>query len=230
MATKFFLIFFVSVISKDNCLFRSFPRSLVDTIRSGLQISFMFILFLIHWQNEPFLHKSQNLSEYWSRSGYVITSILGLLVILNVGPEKQIGIALTIVNVFIFVVIIWYVIIQTDRYKSFVKVMRKQLDFSLNIYSPKLDFAKHIKRRIWQETWTTLLLTSEQFKMCDGKTVAFSQSPFRPPYLLNFSGTVAERHVENLKIIRQIGIKNYTSAMAPLSASLAKLRSTIVNN
>jgi len=66
--------------------------------------------------------------------------------------------------------------------------------------------------------------------MCDGKTVAFSQSSFRPPYLLNFSGTVAERHIENLKIIRQIGIKNYISAMAPLPASLAKLRFTIVNN
>ncbi|CAG8473103.1 3957_t:CDS:2 [Funneliformis caledonium] len=179
---------------------------------------------------EPFLDKGQNLSEYWSRAGYVITSVLVLLTVLKIGPGKQISYAMIATDFIVGAFVVWYIIVQTNRYKSFVKVMRKRLDFSLNIYSPKLDFAKHIKRRVWQETWSTLLLTSEQFKMRDGKTVAFSQSPFRPPYLLNFSGTVAERHVENLKIIRQIGINNYISAMAPLPESLAKLRLSIVNN
>ncbi|CAG8515043.1 15568_t:CDS:2 [Rhizophagus irregularis] len=230
MANKFFLIFLVCVISKDNCLFRSFSRSRIETINYGLQVTFMVILFVLHWRNEPFLYKSQNLSEYWSRAGYVITTVLGLLTVLKVGPERKITIAVIAINVFILLIVFWHIVIHTDRYKSFVKVMKKRLDFSLNIYSPRLDFAKHIKRRVWQETWTTLLLTSEQFKMHENKTVAFSQSPFRPPYLLNFSGTAAERHVENLKIIRQIGIKNYTSAMAPLSTSLIKLRSIIVDN
>ncbi|CAI2166476.1 7591_t:CDS:2 [Funneliformis geosporum] len=227
------------LLMKDTCPYnflynayndKSFARVRVDTVRSSLQILLMFILLLIHWRSEPFLYMGQNLSEYWSRAGYVITSILGLLTILKVGPERQINYALIALNLIVGVVVVWHIIEQTNRYKSFVKVMRKRLDFSLNIYSPKLDFAKHIKRRVWQETWSTLLLTSEQFKMRDGKTVAFSQSTFRPPYLLNFSGTVAERHVENLKIIRQIGIKNYISAMAPLPESLAKLRLTIVNN
>lgn len=230
MANKFFLILLVCVISKDNCLFRSFPRARIETINYSLQVTFMAILFVIHWRNEPFLYRSQNLSEYWSRAGYVITTVLGLLTVLKVGPKQKITIAVIAINVFILVIVFWHIVIQTDRYKSFVKVMKKRLDFSLNIYSPRLNFAKHIKRRVWQETWTTLLLTSEQFRMHENKTVAFSQSPFRPPYLLNFSGTVAERHVENLKIIRQIGIKNYTSAMAPLSTSLIKLRSIIVNN
>ncbi|RIA81350.1 hypothetical protein C1645_700902 [Glomus cerebriforme] len=230
MANKFFLIFLVCVISKDNCLFRSYPRQRMDTILYCLQVTLMVALFLIHWRYEPFLFRNQNLSEYFSRVGYVITTVLGLLIVLKVGPENQIYIAVVVTTGLTFVIVVWCIIMQTHRYKSFVKVMKKRLDFSLNIYSPKLNFAKHIKRRIWQETWTTLLLTSEQFKMHDGKTVAFSQSPFRPPYLLNFSGTVSERHVENLKIMRQIGIKNYTSAMAPLPESLIKLRSTIVNN
>jgi hypothetical protein len=229
MANKFFLIFIVCVISKDNCLFRSFSRIRIDIINHSLQVTLMVILFAIHWKTEPFLYRSQNLGEYWSRAGYVITTVLILLIVLKVGPEKKINTAATAINIFILLIVLWHVILQTDRYKSFVKVMKKRLDFSLNIYSPKLNFAKHIKRRVWQETWTTLLLTSEQFKMHENKTVAFSQSPFRPPYLLNFSGTVAERHVENLKIIRQIGIKNYISATTPLAASLIKLRSIIVD-
>jgi len=108
--------------------------------------------------------------------------------------------------------------------------MKKRLDFSINIYSPKLDFDKHIKRRIWQETWTTLFLTSEQFKMDETAVVAFSTSHYRPPYLLNFNDTVAERHIENLKIIRHIGIRQYTASTAPLPGSLAKLRLRIVDD
>ncbi|CAG8827336.1 7714_t:CDS:2, partial [Racocetra persica] len=163
--------------------------------------------FLYNGESEPFLHPSQNISEYWSRTSYVIAAILGIFVILKVGQSHI-----------------------TDQYKKFIKNTKKRLDFSLNIYSPKLDFTKHIKRRVWQETWSALILTSDQLKVPSGKVIAYSQSPHRPPYLLNFSGSVAERHVENLKIMKHIGLKHYTTSLAPLPISLEKLRIKIVNN
>ncbi|CAG8721789.1 16102_t:CDS:2, partial [Cetraspora pellucida] len=194
-------ILIISTISENNCLFRHASRNNVSLVRQILQIFLMLLLLFIHWKSEPFLQPSQNTSEYWSRSSYVITAILGI-----------------------------FVILQTDRYKRFIKNTKKRLDFSLNIYSPRLDFTKHIKRRVWQETWSSLILTSDQLKIPTGKVVAYSQSPHRPPYLLNFSGSVAERHVENLKIMKHIGLKHYTTSLAPLPISLEKLRIKIVNN
>ncbi|CAG8644902.1 29056_t:CDS:2, partial [Racocetra persica] len=220
----------VSLISKDNCIFRNTPRTRIESIRQGLQIVLMVLLLLIHWRNEPYIFASQNASEYWTRSGYVITAILGMIVILKVGPYQWISICIIVINCIVGIAVMWYILKETGPYQNFVKIIKKRLDFSINIYSPNLDFSKHIKRRIWQETWTTLFLTSEKFKMSKDKIVAYSQSPYRPPYLLNFTGSVAERHVENLKIIRQIGIRRYTASLSPLPSSLIGLRTKILNN
>ncbi|CAG8623522.1 8765_t:CDS:2 [Cetraspora pellucida] len=230
MANKFFNILLVSLISKDNCIFRNMPRTRIESIRQALQIVLMVLLLIIHWRNEPYIFASQNSSEYWTRTGYVITVVLGMVVILKVGPYQGISIGIIIINCIVGIVMIWYILKETGPYQNFVKIIKKRLDFSINIYSPNLDFSKHIKRRIWQETWTTLFLTSEHFKMPKDKIVAYSQSPHRPPYLLNFTGSVAERHVENLKIIKQIGIRRYTVSLSPLPSSLIELRTMILNN
>ncbi|CAG8460586.1 482_t:CDS:2 [Dentiscutata heterogama] len=230
MANKFFNILLVSLISKDNCIFRNTPRTRIESIRQGIQIVLMVLLFFIHWRNEPYLIATQNASEYWTRSGYVITVILGMIVVLKIGPYQGISISIIVINCIIGIAVVWYILKETQPYQNFVKIIKKRLDFSINIYSPNLDFQKHIKRRIWQETWTTLFLTSERFKMEKDKIVAYSQSPYRPPYLLNFMGSVAERHVENLKIIRHIGIRRYTASLSPLPSSLVSLRTKILNN
>ncbi|CAG8610899.1 10825_t:CDS:2, partial [Dentiscutata heterogama] len=231
MANKFLSILLISTISEDNCIFRYAQETTsISLIRQSIQIFLMLLLLFIHWRSEPFLHPSQNISEYWSRSGYVIAAILGMFVVLKIGDYNIVSIILVIINLFIGLLVVWHLFKQTNGYKRFVKNMKKRLDFSLNIYSPKLDFSKHIKRRVWQETWTSLILTSDQLKIPPGKVIAYSQSSHRPPYLLNFSGSVAERHVENLKIMKQIGIKKYTTSLAPLPISLEKLRLKIVNN
>ncbi|CAG8784912.1 12733_t:CDS:2, partial [Racocetra fulgida] len=215
------------LLEKDICPYNFLYN---ESIRQGLQIVLMVLLLLIHWRNEPYIFASQNASEYWTRSGYVITAILGMVVILKVGPYQGISICIIVINCIVGIAVLWYILKETGPYQNFVKIIKKRLDFSINIYSPNLDFSKHIKQRIWQETWTTLFLTSEKFKMSKDKIVAYSQSPYRPPYLLNFTGSVAERHVENLKIIRQIGIRRYTASLSPLPSSLIELRTRILNN
>lgn len=44
------------------------------------------------------------------------------------------------------------------------------------------------------------LLTGNEFKMHGAIPVRYLEDECDPPYLLNFKGTVAERHVENLKV------------------------------
>jgi hypothetical protein len=75
--------------------------------------------------------------------------------------------------------------------------------------SDSLDISpssKHLKQRIWQESITTLLLAAPQCKMPSSQKLIFvdgnedTSEESTPPYLLHFSGSPAERHIENLKV------------------------------
>lgn len=230
MFTKLMAVVIVVLFSKDNCLFRGFERKIIESIRASLQILLTVGLIYRHYRTQPFLYASQNVSEYWSRACTVATSVIGLFVVLNVGPVSvnTLGVMLVATYVLMCVVVIWFVIRQTQKFQAMVKTIQQRLDFSLEIYNPKLNYFKHIKRRIWQETWTTTLLVEETFKMPRDKVVAYSQSPHRPPYLLNFSGTVAERHVENLRIVRHIGLRSYSQACQFLTPAMVRKRTLIL--
>jgi hypothetical protein len=59
--------------------------------------------------------------------------------------------------------------------------------------------------------------------------IAFSSGLDTPPYLLFSNGSIAERHVENLKIMRTIGAKKYVEACRDLSAEETLLRQKAYN-
>ena len=44
------------------------------------------------------------------------------------------------------------------------------------------------------------LLASKSYKMPESQELNFASGRFVPPYLLEFQGTVGERHVENLQV------------------------------
>ncbi|KAF9916457.1 hypothetical protein BX616_003699 [Lobosporangium transversale] len=230
MFNKLLAVVIVVLFSKDNCLFRGYERRTIEATRAGLQIVFTVSLIYRHYRTKPFLYASQNLSEYWSRACTVVTSVIGLFIVLKVGPlsVNALGIMLVAAYILMCVIVIWFVIRQTQKFQIMLKQIQQRLDFSLEIFNPKLNYFKHIKRRIWQETWTTTLLIDDSFKMPENKIVAYSQSPHRPPYLLNFAGTVAERHVENLRIVRQIGLRSYSQACQFLTPVMVRKRTLIL--
>ena len=77
--------------------------------------------------------------------------------------------------------------------------------FYMHLTAFRVDLSSnspHAKRRIWQEAVTTLLLTDEHCHIPEGQKMEYKQAANGeyPPYLLNFKGSPAERHVENLKV------------------------------
>jgi hypothetical protein len=246
MTMKFLLIFLVVVFSKDNCLFRSMPRQRISTIAQSLNIVLSVLYFIPHWKSEPYIYSNFNTAEYWSRFAYLIASFVGLLIILHTGPIQGYGIGLLIINISILIIIIWSLRKETNmRYavsgsaygsrsisggvRSFGK---KELEFSFDVSSSGLDFDKFIKERIWQDTWTKLLLINDKFKpsaFSTGKTLLFNEEN-EVPYLLNFSGSVGERHIENSKILSTVGPQSYVLSLKPLSSSMSSIRSKILNN
>ncbi|KAG9068273.1 hypothetical protein KI688_011868 [Linnemannia hyalina] len=230
MLNKLIAVVIVVLFSKDNCIFRGYERRIIESVRAGLQIVFTVSLIYRVYRTKPFLYASQNVSEYWSRACTVATSVIGLFIVLNVGPVSvnTLGIMLIATYVLMCIIVVWFSIRQTQKFQVMLKQIQQRLDFSLEIYNPRLNYFKHIKRRIWQETWTTTLLVENSFKMPADTVVAYSQSPHRPPYLLNFKGTVAERHVENLRIVRQIGLRSYSQACQFLTPAMVRKRTLIL--
>ncbi|KAF9920415.1 hypothetical protein FBU30_009774 [Linnemannia zychae] len=230
MLNKLIAVVIVVLFSKDNCIFRGYERRIIESIRAGLQIIFTVSLIYRVYRTKPFLYASQNVSEYWSRACTVATSVIGLFIVLNVGPVSvnTLGIMLIATYVLMCIIVVWFSIRQTQKFQVMLKQIQQRLDFSLEIYNPRLNYFKHIKRRIWQETWTATLLVEESFKMPSDTVIAYSQSPHRPPYLLNFKGSVAERHVENLRIVRQIGLRSYSQACQFLTPAMVKKRTLIL--
>ncbi|PBK70305.1 hypothetical protein ARMSODRAFT_885031 [Armillaria solidipes] len=220
---KFSTLVIIAVIDPDNCLFRSFSRSTISIVRQVLLLISTIGFFLAQCIVAPFLDPVNNASEWTSRLNYVATATIALLVALDVPGQNIYNVYLLyIIYIITYGLSIYFTIINLGPVRRMVKRLARRIDFSIDIFSPRLDLSPlspHTKRRIWQESITALLLTSPECRIPAKQRMVYAQardSEF-PPYLLNFCGTPAERHAENLKILREIGSLKYNKASALLS-------------
>ncbi|KAK0559210.1 hypothetical protein OC844_004578 [Tilletia horrida] len=205
-------VLIISVLTRNNCLWRFQHTKTMLLIQQGILIGWMSTLLGVHILIKPFVDMISNRSEMVSRIGYVLTAILGLLVALNVnGSTVYRSTILYIVQGFSYTFNFYFTLAGTGIFEHAVKRAQKRLDFSLDIFSPALDMEKHVRRRIWEETFSTILLAAPSYRMPVNQLVAFATSDVDkwPPYLLNFQNSAAERHVENIKLIRELGTTVY---------------------
>ncbi|PWN43949.1 hypothetical protein IE81DRAFT_287997 [Ceraceosorus guamensis] len=203
-------ILVIGIVTKDNCLFRSMPGRTMLVVQQSTLIVLWSVLFAIHLYVVPFNDRISNRSELVSRAGYVLTAVVGLLVALQVqGSTVYRSTILYLIQALTYAGNIYFSLAGTGWMEHLVKRAQSRIDFSIDIFSPALDLDKHVKRRIWQETLSTLLLCARPYHMRPGKVVAFSIADDWPPYMLWFEGSPAERHVENLKILKAIGSDTY---------------------
>ncbi|GAA5877534.1 hypothetical protein JCM3774_005898 [Rhodotorula dairenensis] len=220
---KLLNVFIVVVIQKNNCVFRHYSTTYLSVIRQGCLLAFLSLYSLFAMRTLPYLDIPSNSSDVCSRVGYSLLAMLGLLAALGFCKTDPAQLA---VNIVLYTLSLYFVLIGTSWAQNLVKKAQRRLDFSIDIFSPSLDVNKHVNRRIWQETLATLFLCSPEFAMPAHQPLVFSEET--PPYLLGFSGSAAERLVENLKILRTLGLPAYQDAVARLSdPRLNKLRETI---
>ncbi|GAC95836.1 hypothetical protein PHSY_003413 [Pseudozyma hubeiensis SY62] len=204
----------IGVLAKDNCLFRSFRTRTMLVVQQGALIAVMASLLGVHLIIRPFVDKIGNRSEMVSRIGYVLTATIGLLVALNVqGSTVYNTTILYIIQGFTYGGNIYFALLGMSFVAHQVKRWQSRVDYTIDIFSPLLDITKHIKRRVWEETLSILILCGREYHMPLEQVIAFSVSDEDkwPPYLIDFQGSVAERHIENLKVVKQIGIEAYRS-------------------
>ncbi|KAF9568432.1 hypothetical protein CPC08DRAFT_702456 [Agrocybe pediades] len=210
----------VAIIDPDNCFFRSLSRSTVPIIRQTLLLLSTLCFFIAQCTFTPFMDPVNNASEWTSRLNYLSTSATALAITLNI-PGKDIVDSYVLYSIYIvtYGLGFYFSCINFNWMQKIVKRLTRRIDFSIDIFSPRLDVSStsiHTKRRIWQEAISALLLTNSDCKIPKRQSMTFAQardSEF-PPYLLDFLGTPGERHVENLKILREVGSMTYTKAVA----------------
>ncbi|KAJ2769137.1 hypothetical protein IWQ56_002670 [Coemansia nantahalensis] len=78
-------------------------------------------------------------------------------------------------------------------------------------YDPRLR--RLLIERVWQDTWSAILLASRDFRLLPNHRVAFCRTEVHPPYMVNYIGFAAERHLENLHLYDAIGRDAYCRAV-----------------
>ncbi|PWN32852.1 uncharacterized protein FA14DRAFT_110116, partial [Meira miltonrushii] len=209
----------ISIFTQQNCIFHKADVRKMLVIQQSALICMQSVLLCAHLSIQPFVDMLSNRSELCSRFGYVMTAVIGLLVALQVkGSTVYQSALLYVVQALTYSGNIYFSIAGTSWMSHWIKRLQVRIDFSIDIFSPVLQLEKHIKRRIWQETLSTILLSGPEYRMPIGQMVTFSVDDHWPPYLLQFRGTIAERHIENLKIVKSVGMTSYQDALNMLDA------------
>lgn len=216
---KLSTLLIISVFTQQNCLWQHRSTREMLVIQQSVLIGIQSLLLGIHLAIKPFVDQISNRSELVSRSSYTVTSIIGLLVALQVqGSTVYQSVILYIVQAITYVFNIYFTLIGTSWAGHLIKRLQRRFDFSVDVFSPVIDLERHVKRRVWQETLSTILLVGQEYRMPLAQTVTFAIDDNWPPYLLQFRGSIAERHVENLKIFKSIGVNDYKCNIARLYA------------
>ncbi|KAG8792908.1 hypothetical protein FRC12_004494 [Ceratobasidium sp. 428] len=229
----------VTLVSPDSCLALSLAKNRIsrDSLaiaRQAVLLAAMIGFLFLQAVAAPFVDPVSNASEWTSRMNFVLTSLLGLLVALNVpGQAFWNGWGLYAVYIFTYGLTVYFTVVNWNWMHRVIKRLTRRVDFGIDIFSPRLDISpssKHLVQRIWQESITTLLLAAPQCQMPASQKMMFvdgaevTSEELTPPYLLDFAGSPAERHVENLKILREVGRKAY---QRPLQMSQEDQQRTI---
>ncbi|KAF9535429.1 hypothetical protein CPB83DRAFT_841727 [Crepidotus variabilis] len=220
LIAKLCTLLIVAVIDSDNCLFRKFPRDKVGLARQSLLVVSSFGFFIGQMIVAPFIDPLNNASEWTSRLNYVSTSLTTLIVIIDI-PAKKIFETYVLYTIYIITygLSFYFIVANTGWMQNLIKIISRRIDFSIDVFSPRLDTSAssiHTKRRIWQESISTMLLTNPECHIPPDQTMTFARTRESdyPPYLLGFKDTPGERHVENLKILRDVGTQAYNRAVA----------------
>ncbi|KAJ1918544.1 hypothetical protein H4219_002558 [Mycoemilia scoparia] len=216
MYWKFVLVFITVVFRKDNCWARNKSRHSMDTARQVLLMLFSLLFLYRHNRRRPFFDPTANLSELISRAVTMLASIFSIaLALVSIDTNKHKGLTITVIilNSLAVLVILYFLLMSTKFMRRWMSGGRNQLVFSPGVLTANSERDPMLHRlaieRVWQDTWSAILLASRDFRLLPNKRLEFSVTQARPPFLIDFHGYPAERHLENLRICENVGIENF---------------------
>ena len=88
MLIKLFNVLVITLVTKDNCVFRHRSRLWLGIVRQGSLLAFMSLYFGLELWSAPYISLPANHSDLVSRSGYVVIVFFGLMAALGTKGQK----------------------------------------------------------------------------------------------------------------------------------------------
>ncbi|KAJ1673419.1 hypothetical protein EV182_005272, partial [Spiromyces aspiralis] len=220
MFWKLAAIFITVVFRKDNCWGREKSRRSMDTARQVLIMLYTLLFVYRHHRRRPFFDPTANTSELISRCSQTAISVLSIALYLgNFSSHSHtvVSAIVLVVGTLCLVALLYFLFMSSRLIHRMLVTSRKSLVFSPGILTAGSERDPLLHRlvieRVWQDTWSAILLASRDFRLLPTQALEFSESRARPPYLVGFKGYASERHLENLRICEKTGLKLYYNSV-----------------
>ncbi|KAJ2780274.1 hypothetical protein H4R18_003548 [Coemansia javaensis] len=211
------------VLSKDNCWARGRARAAMDAARNGVLLVVALLMLRAHNAHRPFFDPTANLSALLARLALLGAVVFAFPLFLLADPLSQahmgLCVTLAVLNLLVVLAMLWLMAGALPRVQVAVRGPSAPLTLSPGVlvatsaYDPRLR--RLLIERVWQDTWSAILLASRDFRLLPNHRIEFSQdNRTHPPYMTNYIGFAAERHLENMRLYDVIGRAAYCQAVA----------------
>ncbi|KAJ2551823.1 hypothetical protein EV175_003547, partial [Coemansia sp. RSA 1933] len=219
---KMLLVVVTSVLSKDNCWMRRYTRQSLDIGRCAIALLVVLLILRSHHSHRPFFDPTANLAGLFVRLWLCAAAIVAFPLFLISNPLAQAHSGLC-VALFVggFTVVLTLMAMAAGSMPRIQIVMRGRtataLTLSPGILVATSAYDARLRRllieRVWQDTWSAILLGSRDFRLLPNHRICFCRTRVHPPYMVNYIGFAAERHLENLHLYDAIGRSAYCKAV-----------------
>ncbi|KAJ2773745.1 hypothetical protein IWQ57_001152, partial [Coemansia nantahalensis] len=209
------------VLAKDNCWARGRSRDAMDAARNVVLLLVALLLLRSHNSHRPFFDPTANLAALAQRLALLAAVAFAFPLFLLADPLSQahrgLCVTLAVVNLLVLLAMLWLMGSALPSVHVAVRGPSAPLTLSPGIlvatsaYDPRLR--RLLIERVWQDTWSAILLASRDFRLLPNHRVAFCRTEVHPPYMVNYIGFAAERHLENLHLYDAIGRDAYCRAV-----------------
>ncbi|KAJ2453027.1 hypothetical protein EV183_002536 [Coemansia sp. RSA 2336] len=218
---KLLAVVLAVTLSKDNCWSRGHSRQSLDIGRCTMLLLVALLMLRSLHAHRPFFDPTANLSGLLARMGVCGAAIFAFPLFLLSNPLSQahMGLCVTLAVLNLLVVIGMVMLLWSALPGVQMAVQGSSAPLTLspgilvatNPYDPRLR--RLLIERVWQDTWSAILLGSRDFRLLPGHRIAFCKTNVHPPYMVNYIGFAAERHLENLYLYSSIGRRAYCQAI-----------------
>ncbi|KAJ2391485.1 hypothetical protein H4S02_001305, partial [Coemansia sp. RSA 2611] len=210
------------VLAKDNCWARAHARQAMDAARCAVLLLLALLLLRSLHAHRPFFDPTANLAALIGRVAVVGAALFAFPLFLLADPLSQahMGLCVTLAVLLLLAVLalLWLLAGALPGVRvAAVPGASPALTLSPGVLVATSAYDARLRRllieRVWQDTWSALLLASRDFRLLPNHRVAFCRGGAHPPYMVNYIGFAAERHLENLHLYDAIGRRTYCQAI-----------------
>jgi hypothetical protein len=184
------------------------------------------------WSSRPFLRNSDDALDGLSRFTCLVTAFFGILTFAS-GNNTAFGVILNILVTISSAAMLFLVVNSFPSVRRRLKAFRGEVELSPAhgdpstplLFSNELNLEREEKLRVWHEFWDVLFSQDPDLRLPHDEKARAEPGKYvpvpvefhygeNPPYLLNFRGTVMERHLENKEIASFESVESYETALA----------------